>query len=249
MATRQLLRIGAAVAGAAAVTACASGIRSERDEAIPVPHGATWAWGRIGNQPDTGRYIRRGPEQAADPIVQQRFRRAIEAAMSEHGFRQVADSEQPDFILSYAIAPGSGGAPVGAHARAAGAVSIGLGWGGGWGWGYGPGFYPGFGYYRPGGLYRSWGFYAPWQGYAPWRLFWGDPFFGAMWVPVYGATYPVGYHSYGGYGEEALVVELRLRSSGDVAWEARYPMDPRAARRMSQEQVQDAVNRLFKSLG
>ena len=243
MRTHQLIRIFAAAAGATVVTACASAIRSERDEAIPVPHGATWAWGREGNQPDTGRYIRRGPAETADPIVQQRFRRAIASAMQERGFRQVPDSEQPDFILSYAIEPAGGSGSRGVRAPVGGVAAAGFGWGGGWGWGYGPGFYRPFGVYRPFGLYRPWGLYAPWGwGWGGW----GDPYFGAVWMPSY--IYPAGYHSYGGYGESALVVELRLRSSGEVAWQGRYHMDPRAARRMSQEEVQDVVNQLVKTL-
>jgi hypothetical protein len=140
------------------------------------------------------------------------------------------------------VAGGGGG---GGRGPAAGATAVGFGWGGGWGWGYGgwPAFYPMVGYARPWGLYRPWGFYQPWGwGWGGW----GDPFFGAMWVPAY--SYPTGYHSYGGYGEAALVVRLSLRSSGDVAWQGRYPLDPRAARRMPQEQVQDVVNRLFKGL-
>jgi hypothetical protein len=241
MSIRQLLRIVTAAAGAAVVTACASGLRSERDEAIPVPRGATWAWGQAGNQPDTGRYIRRGASATPDPIVQQRFRRALESAMGSRGFRQVADSEQPDFILSYSIEPGAGGGAEAARTAAFGTAAVGIGWGG-WGWGSwgGPGFYRPLGFYRPWGLYRPWGW--GWGG-------WGDPFFGAMWAPAYAYSYPVGYHSYGGYGEAALVVQLRLRSSGDVAWEGRYHMDPRSARRMSQQQVQEVVNRLFKDLG
>jgi hypothetical protein len=242
MLSRPLLRIVTAAAGAAVVTACASAVRSERDEAIPVPRGATWAWGRAGNQPDTGRYIRRGPSEAADPIVQQRFRRAIESAMEERGFRQVADSAQPDFVLSYGIEPGEEYGAGRSRAPVVGTAAVGFGWGGGWG--YWPGFYRPFGPYRPFGLYRPWGFYQPWGwGWAGW----GDPFFGSLWVPLY-SSYPVGYHSYGGYGEAALVVQLRLRSSGEVAWQARYHMDPRSARRMSQEQVQDVVSRLFKAL-
>jgi hypothetical protein len=240
--TRLLFRSAAAATGAAAVTACASAVRSERDEAIPVPHGATWSWGRAGNQPDTGRYIRRGPSEAADPIVEQRFRRAIESAMQERGFRQVADSEQPDFVLSYGIEPAGGSGERGMRAPGSGAAAVGFGWGGGWGWGYGPGFYRPFGPYRPFGFSRPWGFYQPWGwGWAGW----GDPYFGAVWAPIY----PVGYHSYGGYGEAALIVQLRLRSSGEVAWQGRYHMDPRASRRMSQEEVRDVVNRLFKALG
>lgn len=244
MATRRLLRMVAAAAGTALVAACASGIRSERDEAIPVPRGATWAWGRAGSQPDTGRYIRRAPSAMADPIVQQRFRRAFESAMGARGFRQVADSEQPDFILSYSIEPGAGGDAGGARAAASSMAAVGIGWG--WGWGYGgwPGLYRPLGYYRPWGFARPWGLYQPWGwGWGGW----GDPFFGAMWAPVY--PYPIGHRAYGGYGDAALVVELRLRSSGDVAWQGRYDLDPRSARRMSAERVQEVVNRLMKDLG
>ncbi len=241
MSTHRLFRVVPAAAGAALLAACASGIHSERDESIPVPHGATWAWGRTGNLPDTGRYIRRGPQETADPIVQQRFRRAIEAAMEARGLRLVADSAQPDFVLIYGLEDTYGGEGRGdgyGYGPASTSVAVGLGWG----WGYGP-----RGFYRPFGLYRPFGFYQPW-GFYPWGWGWsafGSPFFGAMWAPVY----PVGYRSYGGYGGQAsLVIELRQRSSGEVAWTGRYHLEPRAARRMSQEQVQEVVNKLFADL-
>jgi hypothetical protein len=235
MATGHLLRIIAAAAGAAVVAACATGVRSERDESIPVPRGATWAWGHAGNLPDTGRYIRRGASAFSDPIVQQRFRRAIASAMEARGFRQVADSEQPDFLRDYRIEPSGGG---GGRRPVAGTAAVAIGWGGGWGRGYWPGFY------RPIPSYRPWGFYEPWGLFQPWGWGWGWPFFGAMVAPVY----PVGYRSYDGYGGAALVVDLRLRSSGDVAWHASYAMEPRAARRMTQAQAVDVVDQLFKNL-
>ncbi len=226
---------GAFVAGAAllAAAACAPSIRSERDAAIPVPHGATWAWEGQGSLPDTGRYIRQDHAVTGDPIVQQRFRRAIEAVMDEKGFRRVDTAAQPDFVLSYAF----GGPDDGyAHRRVAGGAAISVGYVGGWG--YGRGFYPGWGLYRPWRI-APWGWWGPGWGWG----FYSVPAWGFAVAPSYAP-----YHAYGGYGETGLVLTLRLRSSGEVAFEGRYHTSAYEARRMSQERVQEIVTKMLKDL-
>jgi hypothetical protein len=62
------------------LAACGPAIRAARDEAIPIPQGASWAWGP------------REPQGAAvpgDEIVLQRFQRAVAEAMLAKGFREV----------------------------------------------------------------------------------------------------------------------------------------------------------------
>ncbi len=218
------------LSGAAFLTACAPSIRSERDANIPVPQGATWAWAGVGAVPgrDTsvrGRYIpSRYAYAMVDPIVRQRFVRAMDAAMQAKGFHKLDDTAQADFVLSFSF----GGEP--AYTRAAvAAPAVGFAWSGGWG-------------YRPWGFYRPWG-YRPW-GWSPWG--WG---FGFAAIPSYG-YYGVPAYAGGGraYRDGALVVQLRLRSDGEVAWIGRYRADERDVRRMSDHELQTAVDKLFATL-
>ena len=56
------------VAGAVLAAGCAPSVRSERDDNIPVPQGATWAWSSEGPAaaPDTGAQRRYIPQRFAD---------------------------------------------------------------------------------------------------------------------------------------------------------------------------------------
>ena len=214
------------VAGAALATACAPSIRSERDENIPVPQGATWAWAARApaarDSGDRGRYI---PERLGyDPIAQQRFRRAIEGAMQERGFRKVDDTAQADFLLGFSF---SGSDVYRQPARGAGAVSV--------------GFYGGWGYRRF-GFSRPWGFYRPW-GWYPWG--WGFAFTGYPYGWYAPAYYP---YAASGYRDGWLTVELRLRSDGETAWLGRYRTEEHEVRRMSQEKIRQVVHQLFDTL-
>jgi hypothetical protein len=229
MITRRLFGATMLVAGAALAAACAPSIRSERDENIPVPQGATWAWGGGGGGAprDTavrGRYI---PDHLAagsfDAIVQQRFRRAIGAAMQARGFRRADDSAQADFLVTFSL----GGSDVVRHPAVATTVGV--------------GFYGGYGY-RPWGFGRPWGFYRPW-GWYPWG--WS---FGFAGYPAYGyaaSAYPYGVNY---YRDGWVTVELRMRSDGEVAWIGRYRTEEHRVREMPQEKVQQLVNQLFATL-
>ncbi len=232
MALHQFPSISLAGVVLVAAAGCAPAVRSERDAAIPVPRGATWAWETQASGPDTGRWIRQTPGGAVDPIVQQRFRRAIDAVMDAKGFRRVEAEAQPDFVLSYHFAASDYG-----YARhpGGGTAAMGFGWYGGWGWA------PSFGPFFP-----RWGFYRPW-GFAPWG--WGGWYGAPAWSFAVVPTYGEPYHTYGGYGETGLVVTLRLRSTGDVAFEGRYHTSLYEARRMSQEKVQDIVGKMLEKLG
>lgn len=212
-------RILLAGLGLAFLTSCAPAIRSERDESIAVPQGATWAWA----VPDTVARAERGPSPVSE-IVQQRFRRAMEATMQRKGYHLVADATQADFVLSMQFGEPQGGAPV----RRSAVVAVGFSSG----WGYQPWGFSRFGY-RPWGLWEPFGLYQPWG--------WG--FYGA---PVWGGyAVPAGRRV---YSDRAMVVVLRERPTGQVAWSARLGSDALESHRLSQDRVQELTNTLFRGL-
>ena len=110
--------------GIAAFAACSPAVRSDRDESIPVPQGATWTWetpggtrqpyesdsaararprAMMGPRYGTGEYDRRIPMD--NVIFAQRFRRAAEVTMQARGFRKVEDESQADFLLAFEVRP------------------------------------------------------------------------------------------------------------------------------------------------
>ena len=229
----------AVVTGGVLLAGCAPAVRSQRDEAIPVPQGATWAWAA----PDTGGPAERGDREApdgpprwarvrqADPtgataIPRQRFRRALEAALDARGFHRVDAATDADFLLTLSIlGPGQMG-PAGAR------TAVGFGWVGGFGgrgrWG------PNFGWYQPWG-----GFFGPWAGWA-WRP-WGFGWYGVPMLEM-ATAYPVGARGI------TLVAVLRLRSSGDVAWRAQYRADAYDLAYLTQQRAREIADRLVASL-
>ena len=228
-----LLRITLA-AGAASLAACAPAIRSQRDEAIPVPRGATWAWmttetagpaGRAGYDSTAPKTLRAAPRASDDPtsaraIPRQRFQRALETALVAKGFQKVPDRSQADFLLSLAIEgparPVSGRAMTG--------VSVGV--------------YGGFGRR---GWYRPWGGYSPWGAWLwqPWGFGWyGVPYWGMAAYPVY----PVAPRG------ATVVALLRQRSSGEVAWRAQYHADAYDLAYLTQRHAQEIADKLVASL-
>jgi hypothetical protein len=218
----RMIRITWAGAGLLTLAACGPTIRSDRDENVPVPQGATWAWAAA----DTGGRETRGPAPAG-AIVEQRFRRAIEGVMLAKGYHQVGDSSEADFALSADFGGGRAEPPAVRHAGAA----VSLGFVGRYHpWGFGR-----FGFYRPWG-FSPWGFYQPWG--------WG--YYGVpMWGGFVGPGYPSGYRS---YSDRALIVQLRHRPTGFVAWSGRLGSDAFYGHRLTQERVQRLVEKLFDSL-
>ncbi|MGA2384406.1 MAG: DUF4136 domain-containing protein [Gemmatimonadales bacterium] len=209
--------------GLASLASCAPAIRSDRDESIPVPRGSTWAWAA----PDTVARAERGPAPVSE-IVQQRFRRAIEAAVQGKGYQLVADAAQADFVLSVQFGEPRDGAP----ARRSTAVVVGVSAG----WAYGPWGAGRFGYYRP------WGFWEPWGLYQPWGWgFYGAPVWGGYAVPAYAGGGRV-------YSDRAVVVVLRQRPTGQVAWSARLGADALGSHSLTQDRVQELTNKLFQGL-
>lgn len=224
-----LLKLAAA-AGAAFLAACAPAIQSQRDESIPVPQGATWAWakdepggrvepaGREDSAPRAPRAARRVPDDptSARAIPRQRFQRALEAALVAKGFPKAPDRSQADFLLSLAIeGPGRPG-----PGRVMTGVRIGV--------------------YR-GGWYRPWGGPWPWGAWLwqPWGFGWyGVPYWGMEGYPVYPVA-PRGAN---------VVALLRQRSSGEVAWRAQYRADAYDLAYLTQRHAQRIAERLVASL-
>jgi hypothetical protein len=50
------------------------------------------------------------------------------------------------------------------------------------------------------------------------------------------------------YSDRAIVLVLRDRPTGQVAWSARLGSDAFGSRRMTQDRVQELTTKLFKSL-
>jgi hypothetical protein len=234
-----------ALAGAALLAACAPAIRSQRDEAIPVPQGATWAWAAPdtgGPADSTGKALpgrgARGarPLSGQDPsginaIPRQRFQRALEAALAARGFHKVDTLSQPDFLLTLTLGtPGrfNLGGPVGA------VTAVSVGWYGGFGGPRGR-----FGRYGPWG---GWG-YAGW--YQPWGFGWyGMPMYA---MPMYGMA--TAYPMYpGGSRGTTVVALLRLRSSGEVAWRAQYRADAYDLAYLTPRHAREIADKLVASL-
>jgi hypothetical protein len=227
-----------AAAGAAFLTACAPAIRSQRDEAIPVPQGATFAWAQATDTATgTGRANapavrpeRRSPDRS-DPtalraIPRQLFHRALETALEAKGFRKVDRPEDADFLLSLALEPAGPGSP----RRGRAGVSIGVF--GGWGrWGR----------YHPWGTYPGWISFWPWGGWmwGPWGYAWpAMPYGGAM------MAYPVAVAPRG----MTVVALLRQRSDDQVAWRAEYRADAYDLAYLTQQRAREIADKLVASL-
>jgi hypothetical protein len=220
------------------VTACLGGphMVSERDEAVPVPHHATWAWAA----PDTSGDWERDPALASE-ITEQRFRRAFDSVLTDLHFEHIADADEADFTFSYHIGvrrTNQGTAPAG-HSSVAFGVMIGGAPGYGWGPGFGPPVYgPARGYpYRQPGWGWGWG-----AGYYSWPG-WG---WGAYGPPIYAGSVLMTRQAQ--YGMGALVAVLRSTNNGDVAWEGTYLLDPYEMQNVTQRHVHDIVTRLMSKL-
>ena len=101
------------------------------------------------------------------------------------------------------------------------------------GWGYRPWGLGRFGFYRPLGPYEPWGLYQPWG-------FYGAPVWGG-----FGPAYGDGRRA---YSDRALVVVLRHRPTGQVAWSGRLGSDALVSHRLTQDRVQELTTKLFQGL-
>ena len=232
----------AAVLALLPATACLGGphMISERDEGVPVPHHATWAWAA----PDTTGDWERDPALASE-ITEQRFRRAFDSVMADMHFEQIADADSADFTLSYHLGVRHSHHEAAPQPMAHSTVSVGFMFGGAPGYGWGPGFGPpGYGYGPRRGYpfaYPGWGWgwgagLYTWPGWG-WGAY-GPPAYGGSLIANYGAQYGMG----------ALVAVLRSTNNGDVAWEGTYLIDPYEMQNVTQHHVHDMVTKLMAKL-
>jgi hypothetical protein len=217
------------------LVACGPAIRTARDEAIPIPQGATWVWGPRAGAPRAPGRPAADPEAAdvrapravavpGDEIVLQRFRRAVGAAMQAKGFREVETPADAEFLLTAEFSAFGAQGP-------RGRTTIGIGIGGMWG-----------GRGRR-GWFEPWG-RGPWGGgwmYVPWGWSWFGPM-GWGQIPMGGPGLPMGYR------ESALVVTLRQRSTRLVAWRGQVATDGMAVGHLTQERMNALVAKLFQKL-
>jgi len=96
----------------------------DRDTAIPIPPGSTWAWGP---EPTEKRPEELDP-RVNNSIIHGRVKRAVESVLAQKGFRQT-DPNLADFLVAYRIGV--------REARQMVTQTVPVGppvWG--WGWGY-----------------------------------------------------------------------------------------------------------------
>ena len=88
-----------ALCGAPLLASCfAARVNVDRDSAVPLPVGATWAW-RSHDDPDAQN------EQANaltdNPIVHQRLKRLFATELAAHGFQQVDEGAASTLLVDY----------------------------------------------------------------------------------------------------------------------------------------------------
>lgn len=183
-----------AVASLALTTACGGPtINASRDASVPMPSGATWAWGTR----DTVSRYELDPA-AQNPIIHQYVQQAIENSLSGKGFRKIDDPSQATLLVTYHMGI--------KHTTEYQTTTTGMG-------GYGGGWYGGYG----------WGYY-------------GAPSMSMS------TTTPVEYATGG------VMVIMRDRATGRVAWQGVYKKDIHDPNQVTQQSVQQGANELFQEL-
>jgi len=124
-----------AAVAAIALAACGPSIEFDRDESIPIPAGATYAYPpeeHAGEDVDPS---------TSNTIVQGRIQRAIDAELAKKGYKKVNDIEQARFVVRY-FWNVSKNTELVTTTTPVMSPYMGWGWGAGygWGWGYGGGF-------------------------------------------------------------------------------------------------------------
>jgi uncharacterized protein DUF4136 len=174
---------------ALSIAACGPSISADRDPSVPIPAGATWAWG----QRDTVSHYELDPV-VNNKMLHQSVQTAIIQTMTNKGFKQVEDPSQATLLLTYHVGI--------KREQTYETTTTGVGgWYGGYGWGY-----------------------------------YGAPTFTSS------TTRPVEYRT------GALLVYLRDRASGKVAWQGLYTKDVHDTMKVPHEKVQEAVDDLFATL-
>lgn len=131
MSTRRSL----AVVTAVALAACGPSIQFDRDDSVPIPAGATYAY-----PPEEDRGTEVDPT-TSNTIVQGRIQRAIDAQLAKKGYKRVNDVAQAEFIVRYFWNVRKETELVTTTTPVMDPyMGWGWGYGYGWGWGYGGGF-------------------------------------------------------------------------------------------------------------
>jgi Domain of unknown function (DUF4136) len=94
------IRLGLAAAVLLVTSGCSSlRVEVDRDSTVPIPAGATWAWGP---EPTPKRSDELDP-RVNNSIIHGRVQRAVETVLAEKGFRQT-DPARADFLVEYRVA-------------------------------------------------------------------------------------------------------------------------------------------------
>lgn len=119
----------AIVAVAIGLGACAN-IVYERDESIPIPTGATVAFG--GGKSEGSQNL---DPAVSNDTVHDRIQKSIAAQLESRGFRMVSNAASADFLVRYFVAVRPEPLPTPAASGPGSNPAMGPGWG--WGWGGG----------------------------------------------------------------------------------------------------------------
>jgi hypothetical protein len=127
-----------AAVAAAALVGCGPSIQFDRDDSVPIPAGATYAYPPEDHSQDP----QPDPTQS-NTIVQGRIQRAIDTEMGKKGYKRVMDIDQAEFVVRYFWNVQSNTqmvtqtVPVGGPMMMGPGMGMPMGWGAGWGWGWG----------------------------------------------------------------------------------------------------------------
>lgn len=176
---------------------CASvpNVQTNRDPLVPLPKGATWAWGTR----DTVSQYEMDPS-AQNPILHQRVKTAIERSLEKKGFKQVAAPSDAVLVVTYHI-----GMKRSTEMQTS-TIATGMTYGGYGGW------YGGYG----------WGYYG---------------------APTYVTNTELVDYKQGG-----VLVYIRDRATGKVAWAGLITKDVHDTDQVTAETVQRGADDLFRDL-
>jgi hypothetical protein len=98
----------------------------DRDSAIPIPPGSTWAWG----PPPTSQRPEELDPRVNNSIIHGRVQRAVETVLAQKGLTQTSDPSTADFLVVYRVGVRTG------RQLVTQTQPVGPGFWPGWGWGY-----------------------------------------------------------------------------------------------------------------
>jgi hypothetical protein len=122
-------------ATALVLAACGPNIQFDRDETVPIPAGATYAY-----PPEDVTKQREVDPTQSNTIVQGRIQNAIDAQLAKKGYKKVYDIEQAEFVVRYFWNVKQSTELVTTTTPVMDPY-MGWGWGYGYGWGWGWGGY------------------------------------------------------------------------------------------------------------